>query len=159
MKLDKRRRLENKTNYVKRLRLLEGSSPRLVIRKTNRYMILQIIDSVHAQDKVIYSVNTKELLAHGWPAEKQGSLKSLGASYLGGYLLGKEAKELKGRVIVDTGLNPSTKGSRIYAAVKGYADSGKEIAYDEEIVPTEKMIHGKNEKIFKDVLGKLGGKK
>ena len=34
----KRRRIENKTNYTKRRRLLEGRKPRVVIRKTNRYI-------------------------------------------------------------------------------------------------------------------------
>ena len=106
-KLDKQRRLKNKTNYTKRLILLKGNSPRLVIRKTNRYIILQIVKSDDAKDKVVYSVNTKELLKHGWSEDKKGSLKSLSAAYLGGLLLGKKAKDLKERIILDTGLmNP-----------------------------------------------------
>ena len=56
-KIDKRRRREHKTNYTKRLILLKGKVPRLVVRKTNKYIILQIIESSHAQDKVSYSVN------------------------------------------------------------------------------------------------------
>jgi ribosomal protein L18 len=42
-KLNKKRRLENKTNYTKRLILLKGGYLRLVVRKTNKYLILQII--------------------------------------------------------------------------------------------------------------------
>lgn len=156
MKLDKRRRIEQKTNYTKRLKLLEGNSPRLVIRKTNKYIIMQIIQSIHAQDKVIYSVNTKELLKHNWPKDKEGSLKSLTACYLGGILLAKKAKELKSRVVLDTGLVPSTKGSRIYACVKGYSDGEGEINYDSEIVPTMEMITGDKEKILKEVMNVLG---
>lgn len=147
MKLDKRRRLEFKTNYNKRLKLLKGKSPRLVIRKTNKYITLQIIESKNAQDKVTYFSSTKELIKLGWPKEKQGSLKSLSAAYLAGLLLGKKAGKLKEKVIVDTGLIPSTKGSRIYAAIKGAADSGIEINYDEKIMPAMEKIEGKANKL------------
>ncbi len=161
MKLNKRRRIENKTNYHKRLILLKGKSPRLVIRKTDRYIIMQIIESSDAQDKVVYSVNTSELLEHGWPKEKQGSLKSTSAAYLAGLLLGKKAKALKQRVVLDTGLIPSTKGSRIYAAVKGISDAGIEINFDEKMIPSKERIEGKNSKvedIFAKIKSKIGGK-
>lgn len=158
MKLNKRRRIEYRTNYRKRLVLLKGKSPRLVIRKTNKYIILQIIESKNAQDNVIYTVNTKELIKYGWPKEKEGSLKSLTASYLGGLLLGKKAKVLKERLILDTGLIPNTKGSKIYSAVKGVMDSGLNINCDKEVMPTKDMIEGKNNKlteIFTKVKGEI----
>jgi large subunit ribosomal protein L18 len=144
MKIDKRRRIENKTNYRKRLTLLKGKSPRFVVRKTNRYIILQIIDSKGALDKVIYSVNTKELLKFGWPENMKNSLKSLSAAYLGGLLIGKKSGKIKERVILDSGLIPHTKGSRVYAALKGISDSGIKIEYDESIIPKEDRISGKN---------------
>jgi len=139
-KLDKKRRRENKTNYTRRLILLKGNSPRLVVRKTNKYIILQIIESHDAKDKTLYSLNTKELLKQGWPKEKEGSLKSLASAYLAGLLLGKKAQDIKGRIILDLGLIPNTKGSRVYAAVKGVADSGIDIKYKEEVIPTEEQI-------------------
>ncbi len=158
MKLNKRRRIEYKTNYRKRIVLLKGNYPRLVIRKTNKYMILQIVKSERAQDSVIFSVNTRELLDHGWPEKKQGSLKSLSAAYLGGLLLGKKAKEIKERLILDTGLIPNTKGSRIYAAVKGAIDSGLKINCDEKVMPSKDRIEGKKNElseIFNKVKGGL----
>jgi len=155
-KLVKKRRLKCKTNYTKRIILLKGKCPRLVARKTNKFIILQIVESKNAQDKVIYSVNSKELLNYGWPREKQGSLKSKAAGYLSGLLLGKKAKELKSKIILDSGLIPSTKGSRIYASVKGLADSGLNIKYSEEVVPThEQIVENIGEKIFNDVKIKL----
>lgn len=154
MKLNKRRRIENRTNYHKRLILLKSESPRLVIRKTNKYIIFQIIESNNAQDKVIYSVNTLELLKYGWPKEKSGSLKSLGAAYLGGLLLGKKAKSLKEKLVLDTGLIPSTRGSRIYSGVKGIADAGIKINYDEKIMPSKERTEGKDSKIG-DIFGKV----
>ena len=161
MIVSKRRRIENKTNYHKRLILLKSKSPRLVIRKTNKYIILQIIESERAQDKIVYAVNTSELLEHGWPEARKGSLKSLSAAYLGGLLLGKKAKVIKERVVLDTGLIPSTKGSRIYAGVKGIADSGIKINFDEKMIPTKERIEGKNTKVadvFSKIKSKVGGK-
>ncbi|MDD5193884.1 MAG: 50S ribosomal protein L18 [Candidatus Nanoarchaeia archaeon] len=156
MKISKQRRMENKTNYKKRLILLKGNSPRLVVRKTGKYVYLQIIESKHAQDKVMHSINTKDLLEHGWPKEKSGSLKSLTASYLAGYLLGKKAKDVKERLVLDTGLIPNTKGSRIYAAVKGVSDAGLKINYDEKVIPSKDRLEGKHNKldaIFNKVKG------
>ncbi|MFA5857148.1 MAG: 50S ribosomal protein L18 [Candidatus Pacearchaeota archaeon] len=155
MKLDKKRRIEYKTDYHRRLGLLKSNSPRFVVRKTNKYVILQIIESKNAQDKVVFSANTKELLKHGWPKEKEGSLKSIPAAYLGGLLLGKKASSIKGRVILDIGLNPSTKGSKIYSAVKGLADSGIKINFDLEMAPPKEKIEGNGSKIDSKILNKI----
>jgi len=159
IKIDKKRKLERKTNYTKRLILLKGDYPRLVVRKTNKYIIMQIIESKHAQDKVLYSVITKDLLKQGWPENKKGSLKSLAASYLAGLLLGNKAKDkIKGKIILDTGLIPSTKGSRVYAVVKGVADSGIKIDFNEKVMPSEERIKADYE-FFEQIKGKLGGGK
>jgi len=156
-KLDKRRRLEGKTNYTKRLILLRGGYKRLVVRKTNKYIILQIVETSRAKDKVIYSVNTKELLKHGWPLDEAGSLKSLSAAYLSGLLLGKKAKEIKEKIILDSGLIPNTKGSRIYAVVKGVRDSGIDISCDEKVMPSEERIKNSYE-FFEKVQNNIGVK-
>ncbi len=157
MKLDKRRRLEGRTDYKKRLRLLKGGYLRLVVRKSNRYILLQIVESRHAQDKVLVTASTKELLKKGWPSEKAGLLKSLGAAYLGGFLLGKKIKNrIKEKVILDSGLIPNTRGSRVYAAVKGVKDAGIEIDIGEEVVPPAEKIE--KEEFFGEVKGKIGGK-
>jgi len=154
-RLVKIRRRRNKTNYTKRLILLKGNLPRLVIRKTNKYIILQIIESKKAQDKIIYSINTKELLKKGWPKELKGSLKSLPAAYLGGLLLGAKAKNLKEKIILDSGLIPNTKGSKVYAAVKGVSDSGIKIKYNEKVMPSQERIEGANGKISKEIFNKI----
>lgn len=145
MKLDKKRKLQGKTNYNKRLILLKGNLPRLVIRKTNKYIIIQIIESKNARDKVVSSVNTCDLLKYKWPENKKGSLKTITACYLGGFLIGKKSKVKK--VILDTGLIPSTKGSRVYAVVKGILDAGIEINCDEKVFPNEERIRGEDKGI------------
>ena len=90
------------------------------------------------------------------------SLKNLGAAYLTGLLLGTKLKVLKyNKIILDTGLIKSTKGSRIYSAVKGIIDVGIPLACDKEMFPEEARI--KNEEIasfFDKVKSQItGGKK
>jgi len=147
--LSKRRRLEGKTNYLKRMRLLEGRKPRIVVRKSNKYITLQYVESKLAQDSILVSVVSKDLLAYGWPEAKAGSLKSLGAAYLSGLLFGKKLGGKKDYV-VDTGLIRSTKGSKIYAALKGVSDAGLKIQIDKEVLPEEKRIKSNNLKDFFD---------
>lgn len=146
--LSKKRRLENKTNYTKRRRLLEGRTPRIVIRKSNKYLIVQYVESREAQDTVKASAISKELTSYGWPEEAVGSLKSLGAAYLTGFLLGKRVAGMK-PAIVDLGLLRSTKGSRVYALIKGIIDSGFKVPCSEEIMPSDEMIK-RNEKVNVD---------
>ena len=141
-RLDRRRRRESKTNYTKRLLLLKGNVPRLVVRKSNKYILLQVVESSGAQDKVICEVSTKEFLRYGWPKDKAGSLKSLAAAYLGGMLLANKAKAKKvEKVILDSGLIPNTKGSRVYAAVKGVAENGLLVPHDKSVLPSDEMIN------------------
>ena len=150
MRLFKRRRIKGKTDYRKRLILLKGDSLRLVVRKSNRYILLQIIESKQARDSVRATFTTKELLSYGWPENKAGSLKSLGAAYLAGFALGKKLSgTIKSRVILDSGLTPHTKGSRLYATVKGFSDAGIEISFSETVVPPKEKIE--KEDFFKNV--------
>jgi large subunit ribosomal protein L18 len=157
--ISKKRRLEAKTNYNKRRRLLEGGKARVVIRKSNKFITIQYIESKVAQDFVRLTVTSKDLLELGWPAEKAGSLKSLAGAYLAGFLFGTKAKKFN-EAILDTGLIRSTKGSRIYAALKGIADSGFKIPHNSEIFPEEERIKTENTEAFFDkVKQAIGGKK
>ncbi len=138
--IGKKRRRECKTNYAKRKRLLESRKARIVIRKSNRYVLIQYVESKMAQDKIICSAISKELLGYGWPKEKAGSLKSLAACYLTGILFGKKIKDKEREAIVDLGLVKSTKGSRIYAALKGIVETGVNSRHDAKMFPEEKRI-------------------
>lgn len=134
-----RRRREGKTNYKKRLELLKGRKDRLVIRKTNTQVILQIVRYSPDGDKVLVTVNSKELAGKGW----KHSFKNTPAVYLAGMLVARKAKEKKiGSAIVDLGLHTPLKGSRLYAAVKGAVDAGLKIPVSEEVYPSEERIKG-----------------
>ena len=46
--------------------------------------------------------------------------------------------------IADIGLHASTKGNRIYAAIKGVVDAGVNVPHGIEIFPDEKRISGEH---------------
>ena len=145
MKIDKRRRRENKTDYGKRIKLLKGGVPRIVFRKSNRYIIAQYVTSSEAQDKIIFGVISKDLLGKGWPKENQGSLKSTPAAYLTGLLMGKMIAQKKlENPIIDFGMNKMLHKTKTYAFLKGVIDSGIEINAKDEIFPSEDRIQGKH---------------
>lgn len=152
-----RRRKENKTDYLARNKLLEGNIPRIVARKTNRYIIIQLVESREAQDKVILSANSKELIKYGWP--EKYSVKNIMASYLTGFLFGKKMLKAKHeKSILDIGLIRSTKGNKIYAALKGILDAGINVPSSGEIFPSEGRIKGEHTKekgIFEKVKGAI----
>jgi large subunit ribosomal protein L18 len=161
MKVDKRRRRENKTDYAKRIKLLKGESPRIVFRRTNRYIIAQYITSKEAQDKIEIGVTSKNLKTYGWPAEFEGSLKSVTASYLTGFLMGKEIAQKKLKTpIVDLGMIRTISKNKAFAFMKGLVDAGVKINCPEENFPEEDRINGKHlktdfSKTFKEIKLKI----
>jgi large subunit ribosomal protein L18 len=119
----------------------------MVFRKTNRYIITQYVLSDEAQDKVVFGISSKALLKHGWPENAKGSLKSISASYLTGYLVGKEIEKKKlDTPIVDFGMIKTLHKTKVYAFLKGMIDSGIEIKCDEECFPEDNRIKGEHMK-------------
>jgi len=161
MKIQKRRRRENKTDYARRIKLLKSGSARVIFRKTNRYLIAQYISSKHAQDKVEIGINSKDLIQYGWPKEFQGSLKSLPAAYLLGLLIGRKIIEKKlATPIIDFGMIRILHKTKTYSFLKGMIDSGIKIKCKEEIFPNEDRIKGKHmkkdfSKIFEELKSKI----
>ena len=143
MKTLKRRREEYKTDYKKRFALLKSGLPRIIFRKTNRYLIAQYVKSNEAQDKIVFGIDSKELLKYGWP-EKE-SIKSISASYLIGYLIGKKIllKKLE-KPILDFGMARVLHKTGVYAFIKGLIDSGIKIECNKENFPDETRIKGEH---------------
>ncbi len=161
MKTQKRRRREGKTNYNRRLKLLKGDLPRIIFRKTNKYIITQYVTSTSAQDKVEFGVTSKDLLEFGWPKEFEGSLKSIPASYLTGFLIGKKIAEKKVKIpTADFQMYGKLHKTRAYAFMKGLIDAGVKLKYKKEIFPDEETITGKHlkkdfSKIFNEIKSKI----
>jgi large subunit ribosomal protein L18 len=147
MRTIQKRRKQHKTDYLKRLNLLKSGIPRIIFRKTNKYVISQYVESREAKDKILIGLNSKELLKYGWPKEATGSLKSLPASYLTGYLIGKKIlnQKLK-QPILDVGMIRTLYKNKVYAFLKGLIDSGIEINCKEEAFPEESRIKGEHMK-------------
>ncbi len=115
-----RRRREHKTRYKKRLALLKSRKPRFVVRKTNRGIIVQVILFHPQGDRTVVMKVGKHLKALGWPAKRNTP-----TAYLLGYMAGKEAlKKGISEVVLDIGLHSPTKGSLVFAALKGAIDAG-----------------------------------
>lgn len=136
-----RRRREGKTDYRKRLALLKSGLPRMVVRRTNRYMIVQFVRFKHEGDEVIAYASSKELQRYGWPYAG----KNTPAAYLTGFLAALRAKKAGvSEAILDVGRFPSKKGSRLYAALKGALDAGVEVPHSPEVLPDESRIRGEH---------------
>ncbi len=159
MRMYHRRRREQKTDYKKRLALLKSGLPRLVIRKSLENMRVQIISFDTSGDKTVASAFSSELGEFGWKSGKG----NLPAAYLTGMVAGLRAKKAGIKeAVFDLGLQTNTKGSRIYAAVKGAIDAGLSVPHSEDILPSEDRISGKHiqnkkdiEKEFADAKGKI----
>ena len=161
MKTLKRRRRENKTDYLKRLKLLKSDSPRIVFRKTNKYLIVQYVKSEETKDKIEIGMTSKKLINYGWPKDLKGSLKSLPASYLVGLIIGKEIlKNKKETPIVDFGMIRIVSKSKVHAFLKGLVDSGIKLKHKKENFPNDERISGKHlkkdySKIFNEIKSKI----
>lgn len=161
MKTLKRRKLEGKTDYAKRLKLLKSNSPRLVFRKTNKYIIAQYVTSRQAQDKIEIGITSKKLKEFGWPDEFSGSLKSIPAAYLTGLVMGREINKKRLKTpIVDFGMTRVISKNRGYAFLKGIVDAGVKIKCDEEQFPEGERLSGKHlkedfSKKFEEIKSKI----
>ena len=142
MRTQKRRRRENKTDYNLRLKLLKSGKPRIVVRRTNKYFIVQAIESNEAKDKVFGGVTSKELLKHGWDKKLAGSLKSIPAGYLTGLLFAKKITKTGKKFIVDLGMARTLSGGRIFSVLKGIVDGGIDINVNKSIFPSQERLEG-----------------
>ncbi len=130
------RRSEALTNYKKRLALVKGGMERVVVRRTNRRIIGQIVGYEEKGDKVMMHVDSDRLKKYGWPGRSNRP-----TGYLTGMLLAKEARKLGDReYVLDIGLAASTGGSVQFAFAKGCVDNGMKLRGKFEI--DEKTYNG-----------------
>jgi len=150
VKLKRKRKL--KTDYKKRLGLIKSQKIRLVIRKSSKTIIAQLIDYKTKGDKTIILIKSTILKKLGW----RYNIKNTPSAYLTGLLLGVKAKELKiGEVIPDIGMQRLTKNSLIYATLNGVIDSGLKIPYNKKILLPKERINGTDlTKNAKNILNK-----
>ncbi len=151
----KRRRLAL-TDYKKRLALVKSGLDRLVVRKSNKYIIGQVVRYAATGDLVVVSVSSKELNLFNWPSRPNKP-----TAYLTGLLLAKKYKADE-ELVLDTGLYTPVKESIPFVFAKGCIDGGmhvkagldiKESAYDGSSISSyAKKLKG-DEKLYKRQFG------
>jgi len=134
-----RRRKEAKTDYRVRRVLATSSTPRLVVRPSSRNVTIQLVESKVDGDRVLAQARSKELSKYGW----LGGTKNTPSVYLIGLLAGRRAvKNGIKEANLDIGLARPTKGSRLFAAVKGAQDAGLSVPCDNDVFPGPSRIEG-----------------
>ncbi len=132
----KKRRASALTNYRKRIRMLNSGIDRLVVRRSNRGVIAQLVGFDQKGDRILASAYSKELKAFGWEPRS-----NIPTAYLTGFLLAQKAGKLGvKKCILDIGLYKPIKSSVIFSAAKGAADNGMPMQGAVEV--DEKRISG-----------------
>ncbi|KAK3365655.1 putative 5S rRNA binding ribosomal protein [Lasiosphaeria ovina] len=164
-----KRRRQGKTDYYARKRLItqaknKYNAPkyRLVVRFTNRDIVLQIVTSEISGDKVFCSAYSHELRAYGI----EHGLTNWAAAYATGLLIARrvlkklgldedfagveeadgeytltEAAETDGeerrpfKAFLDVGLARTSTGARVFGAMKGASDGGILVPHSENRFP------------------------
>lgn len=141
-KVPLRRRREGKTNYYRRYRMIKsGQKARAVIRRTNNYMIVQIVEFAPRGDVTKVAVHSRALSKFGW----KGDYNNSPAAYLTGLIAGLRAVRMGiTKAVLDIGLHRPTKGCRIFAAVRGLRDAGVEVPASDGVLPSDDRIRGEH---------------
>ncbi len=154
-----RRKREGKTDYRKRAKLVMSGKPRLVVRKSLKYVVVQLIEYHPTGDVTVASASSKELKGLGW----KGGASNIQAFYLTGLMCGlRVVVDKKHKVAVfDSGHYSLNKKSKIFAALKGSLDAGMDIPHSSDVLPDDETVKDKDvEIIIKKIRkSKSGGKK
>ncbi len=122
---DFRRRKDSLTDYKKRLALVKGGTARVVVRRSNKRIIGEIVSYAEIGDKVTAYVDSNSLKKLGWPSRSNRP-----TAYLTGMLLAKSAaksKEPGKEYILDIGLSSPVKNSVPFVFAKGCIDGGMKL--------------------------------
>lgn len=130
-----RRRKAKATDYKKRLALVKSGKPRMVVRRSNRHVLVQLVEFSPNGDKVLVSVNSRNLRKFKWASRRNLPTAYLAGMYAG--VLGKKAgvKEF----VLDIGLVSPIVGGLPFAAQLGAVDAGLESPRGENTVDAERV--------------------
>jgi large subunit ribosomal protein L18 len=134
-----KRNRQRKTNYRKRASLLLSRRHFIVAKISDQNVFCQFLKPTVKGDIVICSSHSRELRKYDW----KGSMNSLPACYLTGFLLGKKSLA-KGTdsAILYTGRDSFT--SRIAACLKGIVAAGVNMPVSEDNLPSDERTNGKH---------------
>ncbi|HEV8289606.1 MAG TPA: 50S ribosomal protein L18 [Candidatus Norongarragalinales archaeon] len=135
-----RRRRAGKTDFATRLALLKSGQPRLIVRKTNKNVIVQLAHFDAKGDKMIANVTSSSLRKMGFPGKCNTPSAYLCGAVAAKHALKKGAKSF----VLDIGRQTASNGSLLFAAAKGAIDAGLEGSFNEEKFPSMDRIRGKH---------------
>jgi large subunit ribosomal protein L18 len=134
----RKRRRDSTTDYRSRVAMLKGGLPRVVVRKSNRSIKMQVVEYAEKGDRILASADSRELIAMKWQPRA-----NIPTAYLTGLLLAKKARGIKAEgMVLDTGLYKPIKSSVVFAAAKGAIDGGLKLANSIEF--DEKRLAGQH---------------
>jgi large subunit ribosomal protein L18 len=136
-----RRRREGRTDYYARGKLLLSEHPRMVVRKTNREIIIQLMVPDPTGDKTLVAAYSRDLAGYGYT----GSGSNTPAAYLTGILFGARCRKAGYTdAVLDIGLARASPGARIFAALKGAVKAGLSVPHSPEVLPDDKRVRGEH---------------
>lgn len=136
-----RRRREGKTDYRRRLALLKSGETRVVVRASNRNVIIQFVGYDESGDKVVAQAESRELAKLGYSAAGSNTP----SAYLAGRLAATRAKEAGvENGVLDIGRAQPHKGGVLFGALKGVVDGGIAVPAGEGVFPAEERIRAEH---------------
>ncbi len=136
-----RRRKGGKTNYAKRLAFVKSNKNRLVVRRTNQRVLVELVSQGKEGDQTLVFASSKELVHFGW----KGNSCNIPAGYLTGLLAGKKAVQSgQKEAVLDIGFQVAHHGGVLFAAAKGALDAGLQLSLGEKPVPNANRLNGKH---------------
>jgi large subunit ribosomal protein L18 len=136
-----RRRREGRTDYYARGKLLLSEDPRMVVRRTNREIIIQLTVPEPEGDRTLVVAYSRDLKGYGFTGSGSGTP----AAYLTGILFGARCRKAgHPAAILDIGLRRASPGSRVFAALKGAVAAGRAVPHGEEVLPDDSRVRGEH---------------
>lgn len=136
-----RRRREGKTDYRRRLALLKSGEHRVVVRTSNRNVIVQFIAYDETGDKIVATAEARELPTMGYKAAGSNTP----SAYLTGRLAAIRAKEAGiDTGVLDLGRATPQKGGVTFGALKGVIDGGIAVPAGEGVFPGEDRLRAEH---------------
>ncbi|MFH1306453.1 MAG: 50S ribosomal protein L18 [Candidatus Micrarchaeota archaeon] len=130
-----RRRRENRTNYTKRLGMIKAGTPRLVVRASNKNIVVQIIAFHPKGDRTLAMASSHELEKFGWLPQANTP-----TAYLTGMLASKRAKSAGTESAhLDIGMASATNGRILFAAALGAKEGGLKLNMPDTLVDVKRI--------------------
>ena len=111
----------------------------MVVRKTNRQIIVQLVEAGMEGDRTLVAAYSSELAGFGY----SGATANTPAAYLTGMLFAVKAFNAGyEEAILDIGLSRASVGARVFAALKGAVEAGFDVPHGDNIMPDDDRVKG-----------------